>query len=68
MNLSDEQLQKLWNLAVRDDACDILVPSDVRQLVGSCQRLRTTVRDAIEAMERGSTSAPVLESLKASLR
>jgi hypothetical protein len=30
--------------------------------------LEATIRNAIEAIERGSTSAPVLESLKAVLR
>lgn len=30
-------------------------------------RLEGAIRDAIEAIERGSTSAPVLEALKAAL-
>lgn len=36
--LTKEQLDKYWNVAVRDDACEMLVPSDIRMLVGECQR------------------------------
>lgn len=31
------------------------------------ERMQAAITDAVEAIERGSTSAPVLESLKAAL-
>ena len=38
-----------------------------RNAVAEATRLHAVVRDAIEAIERGSTSAPILEVLKATL-
>lgn len=33
-------LDHMWEIAIRDDAFDIFVPSDIRLLIRECQRLR----------------------------
>ncbi|WP_439398453.1 hypothetical protein ACRQ5Q_14400 [Bradyrhizobium sp. PMVTL-01] len=43
-------------------------PAEIRQAVeAENQRLRSIIKDTIESIERNSTSAPVLERLKAAL-
>jgi hypothetical protein len=41
---------------------------EIAKLRAEIAWLRATIRDAADALERGSTSAPVLESLKAALK
>lgn len=38
--LTDETLAQWAEWARRDDACNLFVPSDMRQLIGEVQRLR----------------------------
>ncbi len=50
----------------RDDALDY--PMLYEMALAENERLRTIIRDAAEALERGSTSAPVLELLRSSVQ
>jgi hypothetical protein len=49
------------------DARKLRNERDVKLLRASNARMRAAITNAIEAIERGSTSAPVLEVLKAAI-
>ena len=41
--LTDKTLEQWSELAKRDDACNLFVPSDIRQLIGEVRRLRNFI-------------------------
>lgn len=71
----DQEIARLDTIVVAQRAEIERLTKDNANQVAACkasrakvERLKATIHDAAEAFERGSTSAPVLESLKAALK
>lgn len=53
LHVTDDYLKRLWLIAIRDDAFNVLVPSDVRQLIREVERLRATLEQVRAAKMPG---------------
>lgn len=42
--MTEEKLNEIRSIMYRDDCCDRMVPSDVRELVGEIDRCRTKIK------------------------
>lgn len=51
--ITDQKLEDWWKLAIRDDALEHFVPSDLRQMIGEIYRLRGRDEPRPHALDLG---------------